>query len=650
MILQALVRLAEQEKLVANPDYEPKRVSWAIVLTGEGNFVNLVSHRLDLAEGTKQKPRYVGKWTPVPRQPTRTSGAKAFFLVDKCEYILGLDPTGKQSREKLDERFGLFRQQVQDAADATTDSSLVAVSKFLAGLENDRACLENHDFFKQVETNELIGFQIANRWVHGIPSVLKYYAELRNPPKQITIESLPFQCLVTGAEVREIPLFPLIKRVPGGTSSGVALVSNNANAFLSYGLIGNENAPISREAAESSAAALTRLLDPRYPHPDNPDDILGCRQVKVGSNTVVVFWAKQASSEINSILDVLSPVMDGENEDTVTEAYRSIWRGRPMPISQPTEFYALTLSGTQGRVVIRDWIETSLQDVTTNLAKHFSDLMICRNTRPKKGEKPKETISLAWLMKSLAAEGRSEPVPPSVESGFVRAAFQGTDYPFQLLQRALVRSRAEAGGDEWSDSMRRDARAAILRAVLNRRRRNDPNPSYSEVDVDMNPNVQSEGYSCGLLMAVLERLQTLALDDVNASVVDRFFSAASASPRSVFVRLLKNSQHHYRKVRDDTEKRRFARFLERIKDEILSRFEVGHSVSTKRVYPGAASGIPLHLNLEQQALFVLGYHQMRHWLRMTKEEKQAWYDQHPDAPSAYGSKKETETATLETVS
>jgi len=47
----------------------------------------------------------------------------------------------------------------------------------------------------------------------------------------------------------------------------------------------------------------------------------------------------------------------------------------------------------------------------------------------------------------------------------------------------------------------------------------------------MDPTNLSEGYTLGGLMAVLERIQQVAISNVNASVVDRFFSGASATPR-----------------------------------------------------------------------------------------------------------------------
>lgn len=150
----------------------------------------------------------------------------------------------------------------------------------------------------------------------------------------------------------------------------------------------------------------------------------------------------------------------------------------------------------------------------------------------------------------------------------------------------------------------------------------------------LNPVFESDGYSLGALMAVLERLQQIALGDVNASVVDRYFSAASASPRSVFIRLLKNSRHHAKKAldADDRKAQGFARRLDRFVDFFCSRFDVN-----RKRYPYQASGIPAHLDLEQQGLFVLGYHQMRHWLWMPKEEREAWEQKNSDAPSVFRS-------------
>lgn len=664
MILQALMRLAENEKLVEDPDYEFRRISWQIDISTTGKLLGIHSFRIDLNVGSKRKAKYVGRWSPVPKQPTRTSGAKSFFLIDKAEYVLGLDPTGKRKTSELEERHRLYVEQVHAFFERTKCKLADAILKFLASIETHRATIKSDLLYEQIEPNDLFGFAVKGDWVHLDDTVKKYWSLLRDEVEnvqQANDDDSAFQCLITGGPVTEIPLFPLLKKVPGGTSSGVALVSHNASAFCSFGLSGNENAPVSRKAAETCGVALNRLLDTTFPNPQNWEEALPSRVIRLGTNTAVCFWARDADKESTGFLNAIPDLLSGdtESEDKVGAAYQSIWHGQPVLLKKPNDFYALTISGTQGRAIVRDWLETSLHNVNDNLALHFRDLKICRNTSPKKGTELPPTVPMSWLLKSLAAEGRSEPIPPSVESGFIRSAINGTPFPFQLLQRALVRSRAEVGGDEWVDSMRRDARAAIIKAVLNRKRRqlHNSNPElvkYPEVNVEMNPNLENPGYSLGMLTAILERLQSLALGDINASIVDRFFSAASASPRSVFVRLLKNSQHHFRKARDSNEKHvpGSARYMERLKDEILSRFKVEGAAATppdgtsrrkhRPAYP-QDNGIPMHLNLEDQGLFVLGYHQMRHWLFMKKEDRAQWEREYPNAPSIFHRKKQEET-------
>ncbi len=655
MILQALAQLTKTENLLAGePDYEFRRVAWGISISTTGKFQKLISYRIDRNANNDRKEDYVGKWSLVPKQPIRTSGAKSFFLVDKCEYALGLDPTGKRGKDALTERSGLFLEQVKAWHDETGDKTANSLLAFLTDIKKYQPEIQKDKSFGEIEPNDLMGFLVKTDWIHRVEGAKKFWSTLRLQ-EDVDEDAPTYQCLVSGEEISDIPLFPLVKRVPGGTSSGVALVSHNANAFNSYGLDGNENAPVSREISEACGIALARLLDPQFPNPDNLDATLEPRFIRLGSNTAVCYWTREKNNEAESALNALGNLISGEDEASVEKNLKSIWYGRPAKLNKPNAFYALTISGTQGRAIIRDWLETSLNEVNENLAQHFADLAICRNTQPKKRTAESPAVPMNWLLKSLAAEGRSDPVPPTVESGFIRSAFQGKPYPLQMLQRALVRSRAEAGGDEWTDSMRRDARASVLKAVLNRRKRKQLNfTDYPEVTIDMNPESRNTGYALGMLIAVLEQLQRLALDDVNASVVDRYFSAASASPKSVFVRLLKNSLHHYRKASKSEKKqnRSSARYMERVKDEILSWLKVDapktqEPEKRKRPLPYPASmttpfGIPSSLSLEDQGLFVLGYHQMRHWIFMKKEPRAEWEKQYPNAPAVFLRKKQDE--------
>src|SRR5437762_7514160 len=111
MILESLVRLAHQEKLLANPDYEMKPVAWVIAVGEGGEFLGAIPTATE-AEGGK-KPK--AKEFSIPRRAGRTSGAQADFLVDKSEYVLGVEPDGKRSESDLGIRRALFREAIAAA-------------------------------------------------------------------------------------------------------------------------------------------------------------------------------------------------------------------------------------------------------------------------------------------------------------------------------------------------------------------------------------------------------------------------------------------------------------------------------------------------------------------------------------------------------
>ncbi|MFO7898873.1 MAG: type I-C CRISPR-associated protein Cas8c/Csd1 [Planctomycetota bacterium] len=605
MILQALHQLAEREDLLPDPDFELKPIAWLIRVSREGRLVGIDgTHHIPPEEEGRKSPRPRAKHFFVPREKPRTSGDRAFFFFDKAEYVFGIDPNGTRSAKKLEKRAGLFRDRVAQCAEETGDEGAEAVRSFLEALASgDQTVHVDEDW----ASNDLFAFVYApdvDALVTNRPKVRDYWKELRTQEGEG--QEGVNQCLVTGDPFTgEVGNFPPLKRVPGGTSSGVGIVSFNANAFESYGWSGNENAPVSRDAAETCATALNRLLHPAYPDPQQPDQPLPERRYVLSDDTVVCFWS--ADDRGDELCNALVPVLEA-NEEEVGNVYRSVWQGRPPDIDDPSAFYALVLKGAQGRATVQDWFESTVEQVVQNVAQHFADLAIVRNVpKPKKRGLPPQ-LPLRLLLESLATRGDRAQIPAHLAAQVFDAAVRGTLYPFSVLTRAIERSRAEVGRSDWADLNRRDARAALIKAVLNRRKRRMPETTlYKEVTSEMDPKNQSPGYLLGRLLAVIERMQQTALGDVNASVVDRYFSGASATPAAVFPRLLKNLRHHARKAKDNDQTSGTAGWLDKQADEIASGLD----------------GFPAHLDLEQQGLFVLGYHHQRHWLWMSKEDRAA---------------------------
>jgi CRISPR-associated protein Csd1 len=306
------------------------------------------------AEG-KRKPREVARSYPIPRQQVRTSGDRAQFFADKAEYVFGIDPSGKRPSEKLKQRAGLFRDRVRGCAEATRDEGATAVLALLEDVAAGRqgVTLPTDDEGKvRCRSNDLFAFVYApdiDRRVTDRARVREYWKAMR--VQEVPGGAAAARCLVTGEPCIPTDVHPPLKGVPGGTTSGVALVSYNADAFESQGWQGNDNAPISREAAEACATALNRLLSPDPRDPSEPNRSLGRRNLKLSADTVVCYWAPGARGQ--DFVSCLAGLWEA-NPESVKEVYQSIWKGRPPHLDDPSAFYALTLTGTQGRAIIRD--------------------------------------------------------------------------------------------------------------------------------------------------------------------------------------------------------------------------------------------------------------------------------------------------------
>lgn len=117
--------------------------------------------------------------------------------------------------------------------------------------------------------------------------------------------------------------------------------------------------------------------------------------------------------------------------------------------------------------------------------------------------------------------------------------------------------------------------------------------------MSLDPERKDVAYLLGRLFAVLEKAQLDALGKINATIKDRFFSSASATPAAVFPRLLRLSHHHIEKANYGyVSERRIAEIMEHINQ------------------------FPNHLGLEDQGLFAIAYYQQKNDFFKTTGEVQ----------------------------
>jgi CRISPR-associated protein Csd1 len=248
-----------------------------------------------------------------------------------------------------------------------------------------------------------------------------------------------------------------------------------------------------------------------------------------------------------------------------------------------TPFYVLGLSPNAARISVRFWLASTLGELIEKLHQHFADLRIAHR------EQDSEFPAVWQLLRETVRE--SKDLPPLLGGAVMRSVLTGSPYPNMLFTSIIRRFRA--------DRELRYLRVAMIKAHLNRNTRFGIDPLDKELPMSLDPDRTEPAYHLGRLFAELEKTQEDALPRINDTIKDRYFGAASATPASVFPRLIRLSQHH------------------------LGKLEKGQRVYHERriqEIAGKLDGFASHLSLRDQGLFAIGYYHQRQDMFTKKTE------------------------------
>lgn len=584
MILSALndyyQRLLTQDVGIALPGYSQEKISYVLVLSPEGELVDVQDIRVQA--GKKMQPRLLS----APQPEKRTSGVKSNFLWDKTSYVLGV--SAKEGGRSAQEHQAFKALQCALLADSS-DPGLQALLKFLDQWtpEQFQPPLFNAEM---LDSNLVFRLDGQLQYLHDTPAAQAIWSRL-----QAGADSKEGMCLVTGQRQPLTRLHPAIKGVNGAQSSGASIVSFNLESFSSYGKTQGDNAPVSEQAAFAYTTVLNHLL--------RRDDS-NHQRLQIGDASVV-FWAEaanaaQADAAESLLWEMLDPPADDASEtERLRQALNAVASGRALRELNPeleddTRLYVLGLAPNASRLSIRFWETGSLHSFARRLAEHFQDLAL----QPQLWK----TAPALWRLLLATAPSRdgkskSEDVPPQLAGELTRAILTGSRYPRSLLNQIIMRLRAD--GDISG------VRVALCKAVLARDLRLGVKGINEEIPMSLDKEASNPGYRLGRLFAVLESAQRGALGkQVNATIRDRYYGAASATPATVFPMLLRNTQNHLAKLRK--EKGGLAVTLEKEISEIID---------------GLPPQFPRSLRLEDQGRFAIGYyHQSQARFAHSKDE------------------------------
>ncbi len=571
MILQALKeyydrKASDPESGIAPEGFEIKAMPFLIVINDDGTFRNIEDTRE--GDGRNKKPKSFLVPRSQPRAGSR-SYETTFFLWDHIGYLFG-EPVSDPKSPKQHATWLSFLKNLPDSLKINPEVS--PVLKFYGNLKNLSA-IKAHSLWNEcIKTTSCnMSFKIAGR-ILPVPCSQAVVAHVSSiVSKAENNNEAPVTtgvCLVTG-EVTQLVRITSDTRIGKDAKKLVGFQKNSG--YDSYGKEQCLNAPIGKPGEFAFTTALNTLLK-------------SGQRMLVG-DAVTIFWSEKDSDFEKQFTSFFNePAKDDPDRQTVAvrSLFSSVHNGSFSADESQTRFYVLGLSPNAARISIRFWIVGTIADMAQRICQHFDDLKIIH------GPKESEFLSLFRLLVSTATQGKSENIPPNIAGETMRSILEGLPYPKTLLHAAIRRIRAER---EISYP-----RASLIKACLNRNQRFYQNnqPQEKELTVSLDKENTNIGYRLGRLFATLEKIQQEANPGINATIRDRFYSSASASPVMAFGNLMRGKNHHLAKLENAGRKVNFERLL----GEIMSGIP--------------ASGYPSHLNLDDQGRFAIGYyHQMQ---------------------------------------
>lgn len=564
MILQALYEYYKRSDNLPRKGMELKEIGFLIVIDKEGHFLRFEDRRID----KKQAQQFL-----VKKHIGRTSALAANYLYDNSGYVFGYSDKGDAMAQ-----YHTFKDKVLSIYEAHLENrDITAVYKFYQQKQSEvLEQMQTDPLWSDIVKNLSKKYSTFSFLIEGDTKIVAEKIELLDIAEE---ECLAKQqvCIVSGKKGNAVET-TTATMIPGSQATAKLVAFQVNSGYDSYGKVKGGNAPISEEAEFAYTTALNHML-----RSDSRNKFL------IGNRTFL-FWASK-DDEAGEKAEESIFRMFGFNEreddpnrhiEQVRKTFNAIYSGS-LKTSLYDKFYILGLAPNSARIAVAYWSELPLKEFAELILRHFEDMEIV-DTRKEK----KPYMGLRSILASITLGGKSSDATPNLPEAVVRSIFQGVPYPYTLFAGCIRRIRAE--------QTLNITRAAIIKAYLNRQQNNN----QKKINVMLDDKNTNQGYLCGRLFAVLDKIQ----DEANNqhSIRERYMNSASATPAAVFATILNLSYHHSEKLNEGRKV-----WFEKIKQEIVDKI--------------SPNGFPAHLDLQDQGRFFVGYYQQTQWFYTKKEEQ-----------------------------
>lgn len=572
MILKALYDYYNRCGNLPAPGMELKEIGFIIVISNEGKFIRFEDRRID----KKSAQQFL-----VKKSVGRSSAPVANCLYDNSQYVFGY--SNKGDAQGMRKYFDVFKAKIKDIYEKHPDNKdMKAVYAFYQQDHSEIIKVMMQDrLWNDVIKNLNKKYSIFSFRIEGDMDIVASKKELMDLEMNENVAGQTY-CLVTGKKANPVEV-TTATMIPGSQATAKLVAFQVNSGYDSYGKSKGLNAPISEEAEFAYTTALNAMLSK-----DSRNKFM------IGTRTFL-FWASSDSDASKKTEESLFSLLGKSeiNEDDpnrriklVHDTFMSVYNGK-LHANKDDKFFILGLAPNSARIAVVYWSEVPLREFAGLISRHFDDMEIIDTRKDKK-----PYVGLHSMLGSVTLGGKSSDATPNLPDAVVKSIFQGLSYPISLFQACIRRIRAEQSVTI--------VRAAIIKAYLNRKSNNND----KKISIMLDKENQNQGYLCGRLFAVLDKIQ----EDANGihSIRERYMNSASATPAMVFSTILNLSSHHMEKLNNGKQV-----YYEKLKQEIVSKLD--------------ADGFPAHLSLQDQGRFFVGYYHQRQDFFTSREDKETEY-------------------------
>lgn len=600
MILKELVNcydlMMNSDKFdVADNNSSAENVSFKLIIGEDG----LIKQILDLRE----KKKSISMIVPYRFQGRTGSAIVPYFLYDNAKYLLGCE-FDKNSLElvKFDKHIEASKKLHMEILDNSNSKYRLILERFFDNHNQNIEIVKEKDMDVLQGGFSVLCLENELKCIHEqeeIREIFRLYRESKSDGEKIVKGT----CLINGEkDITIARTHTAIKGILGSSSSGAMLVSFNGDSFESYGKTQSYNASTSTYNEFKYTTALSKLLSSK----DN--------KLYLSGNTIVFWSDKIGCREEGSFLVFIADEYNDNSEveynqegvDEIESIIKLIKQGKTVDLNKinlddSANMYILGLYGSKSRIFVRFWFKNSMLDFIKLSNKHFGDTQLIRKNTLNKNHHIYEEVGvkISSILKTITPYGKVENTPNTLVNSLFKSVLMGTIYPISVYNQILGRIRAEAG----EKFVINHTRVSFIKGYLKRYYRLKKfRDKEEEVTVSLNTKSTNVAYNLGRIFAILEKIQ---MDSNNGSNIrEKYLSAASSTPKSIFPNLLNLAQHHIAKIKKEGSTN--FNYYDKMIGEILLN----------------VNEFPAIFSSDEQGMFILGYYHQREDIYTSKKDRE----------------------------